>query len=135
MPSYLPDMSLLEQLSISKVFVFSPLIKLRLVHGSSEKALRGHVIAMPIDSAQILAQEITSLPRTDLSTNVGVTFNGKKNLWKSVTRIARNYAPLSINFLNVFMWLVYLKSIGNPYYVDIAIPSTEEEKKSSKNFT
>lgn len=90
---------------------------------------------MPIDCAQILAQEITLLPRTDVTLNVGVTFNGKKNLYKSVRRIACNYAPSKINFFNAFMWLVYLKWIGNSYYVDFAIPSTEEEKKHQEYFT
>ena len=131
-PSYLPEMSLLETLSISKVMVFTPLVKLRLVHGSSEKALKGHVVAMPIDSAQVLTQEVNSLPRTDLSVNVGVTFNGRKNLWKTVKKIARNYAPLSMNFVNPFMWLVSLKSNGNPEYTDITIPMTDAEKEASR---
>ena len=82
-PSYLPKLTLIECLAISRGIAFQVLINLRAMgSGISQKALRGHSICLPLSTEDGVASDATSLPRTDLHKHIGVVFMGTKPMWK-----------------------------------------------------
>ena len=125
-PARLPKLSLIELLAISKNLVYTSVFHWRPIGGVSQIGLKGHCYVLPIDTVESAATLVTSLPREDLNRHVMVGFMGTKQVYKVVKEMARRLGPLSINPEHVFMWLSFLKQVGNPYYINIDIPDTEE---------
>ena len=125
-PEDLPDLTLIEMLSISRALCFHTVFHLRVMaSGMAQHALRGHSICLPLSMAEGKETDKLSLPRTDLAEHVGIAFMGVKSVWKIAKKIARTHAPLRVNIHKVMKWLKYLVSNGNIYYSDVSIPTTE----------
>ena len=130
-PSYLPDLSLLEVLSICRALCFHTVFHLRAMgSGVAQQALRGHSICLPLSNSEVESSEQTSLPRIDLAEYVGVVFVGVKKVWNIAKQVTRNIGPLRIKMKNVMAWLHYLQHNGNSYYSDITIPTKVSEKEA-----
>ena len=133
-PARLPKLSLIELLAISKNLVYTSVFHMRPIGGVSQIGLKGHSYVLPIDTVESAATLVSSLPRDDLSRHVMVGFMGTRAVYKVVKKMARRLGPLSMNPEHVFMWLSFLKEVENPYYINIDIPDTQEERgKSAKN--
>ena len=130
-PSHLPELTLLEQLAISKSMAFVNVIKLKSAQGVSQNAIQGHCIALPIDSTDGLTQ---NLPRIDLAKYVGVSFIDQGTNWPLVKKLSQDadYSPLKIDLQKCLQWLKYLKET-NIYYKDIIIPTTKEKQREKKS--
>ena len=101
---------------------------MRPIGGVAQIGLKGHSYVLPIDTVESAATLVTSLPREDLSRHVMVAFMGTREVYKLEKEMARRLGPLSINPANVFIWLFFLKEVGNPYYINIDIPDTVEKR-------
>ena len=120
--AFLPELSPIEKVAISKTVLFKKLIKLSCSEGEHQMALRSHVIAFPTEGVETLA----SLPRTDFEDFVETTFIGEKSVRRVVQNLKLQHSPLILNFDNCMIWLRFLKE-HNHSYSDIDIPNTNEE--------
>ena len=127
-PARLPKLSLIELLAISKNLVYTSVFHMRPIAGVAQIGLKGHSYVLPIDTVDSAASLLSKLPRDDLSKHVMVGFMGTKSVYKLVKEMARRLGPLSMNPKHVFMWLYFLKEVENPYYINIEIPTTDEER-------
>ena len=97
-PAYLPDLTLMELLSISRALCFHTVFHLRAMSsGVAQQGLRGHSICLPLSKAEGEKTDETCLPRSDLAKHVGVAFLGVKKVWKIAKKIARTHAPMKID--------------------------------------
>ena len=91
------------------------------------------MIALPVESDSIWSTFATKLPRLDINKKILIVFIGLKSMYKKIlSKITEQYAPLRISFEKCMQWLVYFKQVGNPYFQNITIPETEDEKLSYK---
>ena len=121
-------LTLIETLAISKNLVFTSIFHLRPIGGIEQVGLKGHSYVLPIDSVESVSTLVESLPRCDLRKHIMVGFMGTTEMYKLVRDVAARLGPLSINPINVFMWLFFLKKVENPYYTNVTIPESDEEK-------
>ena len=130
-PSYVPKLNAAELIAIAKVVVFTPLFELKAVHGARSTGLRGHVVALPLNSTESLDSVVESLPRRDLAKRVKLCILGNKSTWKIAKNIARR-GPLSIKLEPMLLFLQWLKEIKSPEYVDVSIPHSKVEISAAK---
>ena len=115
----LPELSVLEQAVIALNIRYKRVFKL----SGGQVALQGHVIALPHDSAHVVAQQ---LPRTDVSQQFRVAFVGDASRWRDLTSDPNARQELFRRFQSVFFvrpdhiykWLRVLQVI-NPLYHDL----------------
>ena len=55
-PEYVMKLTAAELIAIAKVAVFTPIFELRSIHGVRSTGLRGHVVAMPLNSSETWSQ-------------------------------------------------------------------------------
>ena len=94
-PSYVPKLNPAELIAIAKVVVFTPIFELKAIHGVRSSGMRGHVVAMPLNSSESLDSVVESLARRDMAKRVKLCILGNKSTWKVAKNIARR-GPLSI---------------------------------------
>ena len=85
-PSYVPKLNAAELIAIAKFVVFTPIFELKAIHGARSTRMRGHVVALPLNSSESLDSVVESLPRRDLAKRVKICILGNKSTWK----IAKN---------------------------------------------
>ena len=103
-PSYVPKLNAAELIAIAKVVVFTPIFELKAVHGARSTGMRGHVVALPLNSTKSLDSVVKSLPRRDLAKRVKLCILGNKSTWKIAKNIARR-GPLSIKLEPMLLFL------------------------------
>ena len=130
-PSYVPKLNSAELIAIAKVVVFTPIFELKAVHGARSTGMRGHVVALPLNSTESFDSVVESLPRRDLAKRVKLCILGNKSTWKIANKIARR-GPLSIKLEPMLLFLQWLKEIKSPEYVDVSIPDTKVEISAAK---
>ena len=103
-PSYVPKLRAAEIIAIARAVVFTPIFELKAIHGMRSTGMRGHVVALPLNSTESLESVVESLPRRDLAKRIKLCILGNKSTWKIAKDIARR-GPLSIKLEPMLLFL------------------------------
>ena len=97
-PPHLPELTLVEVLSIRRALYVHTVFHLRaLSSGVAQTALRGHSICLPMTALDRQTSDKTFLPREDLAGYIDVKFMGTKKIWKIAKKVAQTHAPLHVS--------------------------------------
>lgn len=132
----IPQLNEAEKIAISLYRPFAKIIKLvgphGLGHDTQQTALRGHVIHIPLDGAQVLC---TEFPRRDIYSSIEVMFVGTRDqfhLIKNGNPFKHFRQMFTLRFDVVIQWLQILKHV-NPLYANIPLKDFTEEEKNELN--
>ena len=122
--SSLPKLSFLERLLISKTVIHLTKLKLKQRSADSREdesetqfAIKGHTIAFPHNSIEVLTD---ILPRSTTSDLLQVKWFGKPNQLAQFKAHTRGLHMLAVRKSAIVQWLHFLKAV-NPHYASVVI--------------
>ena len=127
-PSHLKKLTFGEKLAISKTIAFIPQIQFKPVFGKSNKGIKGHAFCIRTSQNQIISSIVNKLPRHDLAEVIQVLLHGKKNTWSIAKKLIQQ-GPLNIRIDVIIPWLIWLKEIKNPEFINVTIPDAKDTKE------
>ena len=126
-PEYLPKLTELDKLAISKYVTHTRIEPLRLFYGVGQLKIQGHGICIPLSDPELRATNKTAsdLPRRNISEHYSLFFIGSKEKWNIAKNLQINYGDLKVNVENICAWLRFLKEV-HPLYKNVRIPGKAE---------
>ena len=109
----LPELSLLEMMLVRRIMPYGHIVKL--VDGESHYALAGHLVAIPTEAADRIADASVAqmhLPRRDVANFVSVVFVGQCDRWERLmTATPDQPSFLGNTYGQIFRGLLFVSSI------------------------